>query len=156
MKRITQFLARTDLPALSYVWKAALIAFIPSLLIGKVVDLALPDYTPSFNEPVVSELFGALLFSPWTETLFMWPILWILKKFIRNQLTVAISSAVVWAILHSLGAPAWGLGVAWPFFIFSLCFLAWEKKSIGKAIVVTALLHTCQNLLAEIAGWAGL
>ncbi|MCU0918245.1 MAG: hypothetical protein MUC88_27325, partial [Planctomycetes bacterium] len=102
MKRVTQFLARTDLPVRSYIWKAALIALIPSLLISAVVTLALPDDIPSLSGPVVIVVFGVLLLSPWMETLFMWPILWILKKFIRNQLMVAISSAVVWAILHSM------------------------------------------------------
>jgi hypothetical protein len=48
------------------------------------------------------------------------------------------------------------LSVAWPFFVFSICFLEWEKISKRRAIVVTALLHTCQNLLPAIALLVGI
>ena len=151
MKRILHFLSRTDLPARTYVWRAAVIAFIPSIMISIVVTLALPHKSPTFDGPVAFVVFSMLILSPWIETLLMWPILWVLKRFTRNQLSIALGSMAVWAILHSLASPAWGLIIAWPFFIFSVCFLEWEKKSKIKAIVVTALVHTCQNAIPVIA-----
>lgn len=151
MKRILHFLSRTDLPALSYVWRAAVIAFVPSIILSTVVSLFLPGKAPTFPGPAVLVVLSVLIFSPWIETLLMWPILWILKRFIRHQLFIALGSAAVWAIFHSLAVPTWGLVIAWPFFIFSVCFLEWEKKSKRTAIVVTALVHTCQNTIPAIA-----
>jgi biopolymer transport protein ExbB/TolQ len=81
----------------------------------------------------------------------MWPVLWVLKRCIGSTVGVAAASAVFWGILHSLVAPAWGLVVAWPFFVFSLCFLAWEERSVWRAIVATAVTHMCQNALPALA-----
>ena len=152
MKRVLQFLSRTDMPAGTYVWKAALISLIPSLIISIVVNLILPGKGPSFQQmPAIVMILGVVVFSPWVETLLMWPILWVVKRFIRTTWGVALVSAVIWGLLHSLAAPAWGFGVLWPFFVFAVCFLEWEKKSTGRAIVVTASVHMGQNLLPALA-----
>ncbi len=135
----------------TYVWKAALIALVPSLIVGTLVALAMPDKGPSFDGPVVMVVLGLLVLSPWVETLLMWPILWILKRLFRKLHAVALASAVIWGLLHSLMAPAWGLVILWVFFVFSVCFLEWEKKSKGKAIVATASVHMCQNLIPALA-----
>jgi ABC-type nickel/cobalt efflux system permease component RcnA len=94
---------------------------------------------------------AALLLGPWIETLLMWPILAILKKVVQNTILVAVASAVVWGIFHGLTDPGWGLIVLWPFFVFSLCFLAWEQKSRKKAIVVTSLVHMCHNSVPVVS-----
>jgi hypothetical protein len=107
--RWIDLLYRTDQPMGSYVWKAALIALIPSLLIAIPVTLAMPAQTPAFDGPVVLSILGFLVLSPWLETLLMWPILWVLQRFIRGTNGIAVGSATVWALLHSVAAPAWGL-----------------------------------------------
>jgi hypothetical protein len=151
MNPLTNILARrADQPILNYVWKAVIVALIPSLIIGTLVSLVVPDKGPQFKGPLFLVVFSVLVISPWLETLLMWPILWILKRFLRTQTRVAIGSALVWGLFHSLLAPAWGLTVAWPFFVFSYCFLEWEKKSKIHAILATALVHTGQNLLPAI------
>jgi hypothetical protein len=101
--------------------------------------------------PVLLVLFGVLFFSPWLETVLMWPALWVLKRLIRNSLGVAFASAILWGGLHSLVSPTWGLIVLWPFFVLSLCFLEWQKRSTGRAILVTGLVHTCNNSLPAVA-----
>ena len=151
MKKILRILRNTDQRVWNYVWKATLISLLPSLAISAVVMSMLPDEGPSFEGPVVLSVIGMLVLSPWLETIILWGILWILRRFMARRTRIAIASAVLWGGLHSLMAPAWGLIVAWPFFVFSVCFLEWEKKSKGRAIVVTALVHTCQNLLPAIA-----
>ena len=80
----------------------------------------------------------------------MWPILGIISCFTRKPLWIASVSAVIWGGLHSLVVPTWGLIAWWPFLVLSLCFLEWRKKSLGKAVTVTALVHTCQNTLVFI------
>ena len=157
MKRILQCLCNTDRGIGSYVWRASLISLIPSLVVSAVVTIALLMLHQPLNDPpgtggpVLLVLFGALFFSPWLETVLMWPALWILKRLIRNSLGVAFASAILWGGLHSLVSPTWGLIVLWPFFVLSLCFLEWQKRSTGRAILVTGLVHTCNNSLPAVA-----
>jgi len=151
VKRLLALLRDTDRPLPSYVWRVCLIALLPSLAISAVVTLAFPNTPPPLEGPAVVMVVGVLLFSPWLETLMMWPVLWVLQRCFRSTLVAAAASAVGWAVLHSLAAPTWGLVVAWPFFVFSVCFLEWRKKSTARAIVATALVHMGQNVLPAIA-----
>jgi hypothetical protein len=149
---VLRVLRNTDRSMVGYVWRAWLIALLPSLAISAVVTLVLPDHEPPLKGPAAFLVVGALLVSPWLETLMMWPVLWVLKQFSGSTVGVAAASAVLWGILHSLAAPTWGLVVAWPFFVFSVCFLEWEKNTTtGRAIVATALVHMCQNSLPVLA-----
>jgi hypothetical protein len=153
-KTILHILRNTDQPVLSYVWQAWLIGFIPTIAIGTLVGLTMPDKVPSidgtpgsmfYKQSPITIVLSAVVLGPWMETCLMWPILGILKRIIRKTLWVAAASALVWGVLHSTVAPAWGLGIAWPFFVFSLCFLEWSKISTGWAITATALVHMLHN-----------
>lgn len=149
IKGILQALRNTEQPAYNYIWKAWLISFVPSMVISFIVQLTMPAQMPPLDAkaPVALTVLGILVISPWSETLLMWPVLWILERTVGKMLWVAAISAVLWALVHSLLAPAWGFGVAWPFFVFSMSFLEWKKKSLGRAIGVTASIHMCQNLV---------
>jgi hypothetical protein len=63
---------------------------------------------------------------------------------------VPFISALICAGLHSLARPLWGLEVFWGFLIFSLCYLAWEKKSPLQAFWMTAILHALHNLVPTL------
>ena len=152
IKTVLRILSNTNQPILNYVWKAALLSIIPTLIISTAVTLALPDKSPSLTGgSAVYIIYSMLILGPFLETLFLWFVLSLIKRFAAKPTSIAIASAVFWGILHSLVAPAWGLIVVWPFFVFSTCFLEWEKKSKGKAIAATSLVHTCQNILPAIA-----
>jgi hypothetical protein len=148
--RILASLRNTDQPLFSYIWRAWLIALIPSLAMSIIVSFVMPDKLPKFEGPLAGTVVLLALVGPWFETFLMWPILWVLKKTVRKTLWVAAVSAVIWGIVHSLGAAAHGLTTAWPFFVFSLCFLQWQQKSTGRAITTTALLHMCHNTLPAL------
>lgn len=151
MKKIIEILRDTSLPPHKYIWRAALISFIPSLLMGIVVSGFAPDNGPTFEGSTLSILLGVVLFSPFIETLLMIPIFWVIKRFTQNLIWIAICSALTWAALHSLAAPAWGFSIVWAFFVFSLSFLVWDKKSRKHAILVTTSIHMCQNLIPALA-----
>jgi hypothetical protein len=146
---ILRILGNTALPIPSYLWRAWLIAFIPTAFISVfvVLVLALPSNKPpapgTSNELWV---FLVVIFSPWVETLLMWPVLALLRRFIPKPALVALASALFWGAVHGMFAVGWGLSVIWVFFVFSTCFLEWEKKSLGKAIFVTGCLHMLHNL----------
>lgn len=149
---ILRILRNTDQGIGSYVWKAGLIAVVPSLVVSFVLTTAMQSGPgPMINGPAITAILGVLILSPWLETLLMWPILWLLQKFMENNVAVAATSAAVWGVLHSLSAPFWGIVIVWPFFVFSLCFLEWRRISIRKAILATGLTHTCQNILPAMA-----
>lgn len=146
-QRILGTLRNTDQPMFSYVWRAWLIALVPSIVMAVIVGIVMPDKFPKFDGPAVSLVVAIVLICPWVETLVMWPILGILKRTVKKTLWVAAASAVAWGVVHSLGAAAHGFVTAWPFFVFSLCFLEWQRKSTGRAITATALVHMCQNMV---------
>jgi len=147
----------TDTPAgmKKYIFLMALICLIPSLLLSSVLTVCnggeqiSPEIDP--HVPVLVIVLGFTVVSPILETLLMSLIFFILSFFVKSELTLAIISAVLWGILHSLLAPAWGLVVCWPFFIFSCAYLTWRKQSWLKAVWVTACIHFLQNLLPSIA-----
>ncbi len=146
---ILRILRNTDQPIRSYVWRAWLIVFLPTVAIGMIgAALGIPGPEVPLPDKLGSFAVAAVLIAPWAETLLMLPILWILKRFIRSTLWVAFASAVVWGMLHALNAIGHGLTATWMFLVFSLCFLEWEKKSKATAIGVTALVHMCQNSVA--------
>ncbi len=150
MMPLLETLFNTDQPIRRYVWKAYLIAFIPSIIISMAVGFLFPEDGPSFEGSIASLVIGIIIVGPWIETLLMLPIIWLAKRFLSGILRVAVASALTWAVLHSLIAPVWGLGVFWPFVVFSISYLEWSKKSIWKGIAVTALIHTCQNFIPTI------
>jgi hypothetical protein len=92
--------------------------------------------------------FGMVVSAPVVETLMMSPILWVLSRIVAKPVPLAALSAAVWAGLHSLAAPAWGLIVAWPFYVFSRAYLAWRPYGWWKAVGVTACIHAFQNFTA--------
>lgn len=156
MKTILQILRNTDQPMLSYVWRAWLIILLPVVVMTtakSLLELPGPDVESSslLNSDQSlrwSFLVPAGFVCPWVETLLMWPILWTLKRVMGNQkiFGIALVSAVIFGCLHGLSGISWGLTATWGFFVFSLCFLEWEKKSRYAAILVTGSVHTVNNL----------
>ncbi|MCX7014308.1 MAG: hypothetical protein NTW86_17445 [Candidatus Sumerlaeota bacterium] len=100
--------------------------------------------------PVPLALFLVVAVVPWLETLLMWLTLALLGIVLRGATSRALACALVWAVLHSISVPVWGIIVFWPFFVFSTAFLEWQKKSTWKAIAVAALIHMCQNSIGLI------
>lgn len=140
---VLAWLRNTDQPIMSYVWRALLIAFAPCI----VIQLILPwESQAALNEPLILWFISGLVVAPWAETLLIWAILSILKSFLQGSVHVALASAAIWGVIHMKWVPGLLLLQMWVGFVFSLCFLAWEKKSKGRAILVTALVHSCFNI----------
>ena len=96
-------------------------------------------------------LLQVVLIAPVAETLLMAPLLALLMRLWRGRrLEAALSSAAVWAFLHSLSALLWGLCVFWTFFVFSTAWLAWRPRSFAHACLVTAGIHALHNAVAGL------
>lgn len=154
MQLILSALRNTDRPMPVYVWHAWLIDFIPGILIAAIVVAALFGTGLSAKtHPLLPSLMTLTLFwemvvkAPWTETLIMWPILFVLRLILGNTILVPVASGLIWGNLHAFGGEQSGVSQIWGFFVFSVCFLEWEKKSKGLAILVTGLVHMCSNMV---------
>lgn len=136
-----------------YVLRAALISFLPSMMIVCILAVSgvmTEERAPTFEGNPLLVLFMIVLIGPPIETFLMVPILWILSFLTKREVPLAAMSACVWAAVHSLLEPAWGLGVIWPFFVFSCSYLTWRKRSFWRAILITSCVHSFQNLLPGI------
>lgn len=141
-----------------YVVRMGLISLVPSLLIGVVIFVILSEFTdspleygPQYDEgsPLsgLALFFSVVVIGPAIETLLMSAVLWGLSFITRKVVHLAVLSAVVWAMLHSLMAPIWGLVIAWPFYVFSRAYLAWRPYGWWKSVGITSCIHMFQNLL---------
>lgn len=136
-----------------YMLRAGLISFLPSITIAVVLaasGMMTEERGPTFEGDPLLVLLMIVLIGPPMETFLMVPVLWILSFFTKREVALAAMSACLWAGVHSLLAPAWGLGVIWPFFVFSCSYLAWRRRGFWRAILVTSCVHSLQNLLPGI------
>ncbi|MBN2595033.1 MAG: hypothetical protein JXA81_16125 [Sedimentisphaerales bacterium] len=140
-----------------YVLRTGLISLVPSIIIALILGLSgaiTEDTGPEFEGSALGLFITLVIIGPLLETLLMGGGLWILSFITRRQALLALISAFIWAVMHSLLAPAWGLVVMWPFFVFSCSYLAWRKRSWWHAILVTSCIHAFQNFLPSIAAIA--
>ena len=136
-----------------YALRAGLISFLPSMVIVVLLGVSgiiTEESGPTFEGDPLFVLFLMVLVGPPMETLLMVPVLWTLSFLTKRKVPLAAMSACVWAGLHSLVTPAWGLGVIWPFFVFSCSYLNWRRRSFWRAILVTSCIHSLQNLVPGI------
>jgi membrane protease YdiL (CAAX protease family) len=119
-----------------------------AFLVGKIApDLAKPDFK-NLTGPVAILLL--VVISPFIETLIMGGILVGLQRFLPPAPSILVS-ALLWGILHSLGAPSWGLAIWWPFLIFSTLFVVWRHRGFWVATGVVTATHALQNLVPALA-----
>ncbi len=152
--RVLSLLFDNQISMWKYVLRTGLISFVPSIIIVLILGLTgiiTEETSPEFEGPALGLLIGLVVISPPLETLLMAGGLWIMSFITKRPVTLAVMSAFVWAGVHSLIAPAWGLGVIWPFFVFSCSYLNWRKRSWWRAILVTSCVHAFQNILPAIA-----
>ena len=133
------------------------VSFGAILLLGHDELLEVTEFEELQNsKPLMYMFFMAVIIAPAVETLLMKPIFGLLKRFTLNRLVLVLLSAAIWAGLHSLVSPVWGLSVFWGFVVYSSAFLAWWEKSLGLAYWVTFGLHALKNLTATTIGLATL
>ena len=148
------FLTDEPVPMKKYIFLMAIISLIPSIMLGTLVTMSglFDQVGPNLETdmPVLEIVIGIMIISPIIETLMMSFLFFLLSFFVKSKLKLAIISAILWAGLHSLFSPGWGLIVWWPFFVFSCAYLTWRNNSWLKAIWVTTCIHFLQNLIPSI------
>ena len=151
--RLLSLLFDNKISIWKYILRTGLISLVPSIIIALILGLSgaiKEDTGPEFEGSPLSLLITLVIIGPLLETLLLGGGLWLLSFITRRQVLLALISAFVWAVMHSLLAPAWGLVVMWPFFVFSCSYLAWRKRSWWHAILITSCVHAFQNILPTI------
>jgi len=128
-----------------YIFIAYLTSFLPSIVISLLINPFIGDSGPKFSGTSFHMLFSLIIFAPLAETLLMWLIIYLLSFTKLKTSGIVLISATIWAILHSLSSPMWGLVVLWPFTVFSISFMNWKKVSITHAICITTAIHALQK-----------
>ena len=152
--RLLSLLFDNKISTWKYILRTGLISLVPSIIIALILGLSgaiKEDTGPEFEGSPLSLFITLVIIGPLLETLLLGGGLWLLSFITRRQVLLALISAFVWAVMHSLLAPAWGLVVMWPFFVFSCSYLAWRKRSWWHAVLVTSCVHAFQNILPTIA-----
>jgi hypothetical protein len=157
------FITSVPLPMRKYIFRMALISFIPSILLAILVSalLAVSGLSnetagPSFENgdfgtlPVLAFILVVIV-SPFIETLFLSFGIWFLSRFVKAKVAVVVISAFVWSCFHSLMFPLWGLVVFWPFVVFSCAYITWRQTSWIKAFWAAFCIHAIQNFIPGIA-----
>lgn len=140
-----------------YVLRTGLISLLPSLAFVTLLatsGLITEQNTPTFEGSAVGLFVMIVIIGPPIETLLMGLVLRILSLITKRRIPLAAMSACLWACLHSIAAPVWGLGVIWPFFVFSCSYLTWRERAWWRAIWVTSCVHAFQNVLPALAAVA--
>jgi membrane protease YdiL (CAAX protease family) len=120
--RLFSLLFNNQISTWKYILRTGLISLIPSIIIALILGLSgtiTEDTGPEFEGSIPSLLIMMVIIGPLLETLLMGGGLWILSFITKRQVLLAVISAFIWAVMHSLFAPVWGLVVMWPFFVFS-------------------------------------
>lgn len=139
-------------PKVRYLGRALLadlpVAFAVKLILDRMTGTTAPDF-PGEALPLL--FLAQCVFSPIVETAGMAVVIWVLRRVMLRTEYVPFVTALIAALLHSLAKPLWGIEIFWSFVIFSLCYTAWEKKSLLQAFWMTAILHALHNLVPTVA-----
>ena len=138
---------RSALASIGVGW---LFTFLPSLALGLLVHVLLPDIAqPEIKEKGALILFMLVVFAPLFETLIMAGVLALLLRWVRPVPAILMSS-IGWGVAHSSQALGWGLVIWWPFLIFSTLYVAWRSRGFWIAVAIVASTHALHNLLPSL------
>ena len=137
-----------------YIGKAFLISAIPSLALAWMLWLLFPDAeSPSITYegglmPLLILFVSIVIFGPLLETSIMRFFIFLIRKVTQKLWPITFLSAFIWAVLHSLSVPLWGVVAFWPFVVFTISFQVWREVSINHALLITSAIHGCHNFIA--------
>ncbi|HEX8483078.1 MAG TPA: hypothetical protein VF650_14370 [Allosphingosinicella sp.] len=142
---LPRFLFEADSPVPSYVAKAWLTALLPSIALSALIRLVAADAAaPQFPGEAGPLVLFVVFVGPALETLLLaLPLLGLDRLFGPGP--AVVGSALIWAVVHSLVVPAWGLVIWWPFLIMSIAFLTWRREGLLWALGVAFAIHALQN-----------
>ncbi len=147
---LPRFLFETDSVRTRYIAKAWLTALLPSFLLSALVRLiAAEAAAPQFPGDAQTLVLLVVFVGPAVETLLLALPLLLLNRLFGPGPAV-VGSALIWAVVHSLVVPVWGLVIWWAFLIMSIAFLTWRRNGLFWAFAVAFSIHALQNGFAVL------
>jgi hypothetical protein len=140
-----KLLTNTNQPLKFYILKVYLLALGIGLTISFILEFFVPNAESPDFEIGLSSFILIVFVAPILETFLMIPIISLIKKVTPDILYVSIVSALIWAIMHSLQVPLWGIGVFALFFLMSMAYQHWDAHSRGHALLVVMIIHALNN-----------
>lgn len=139
---------RPDGSRVAYVLRMALMAFTGAILVAVILS----DYMVESPDQGagMGVVFTVLVLAPVIETLIMWGIFIGLGFFLHDFRMKAFVSGGIWAGVYAASAPLSGVIMFWPFLLFSITFLVWERRSINEALIMTISTHALFNLVPAL------
>lgn len=132
-------------------WLAVPIAWALSLLGSVLLAAVVQKFAPALKGPEIGPLspamiiFAFVIFAPVVESIIMGGVITLFLRWMSPTAAI-VSSALAWALFHSLQAPAWGFAIWWPFLIFSTLFMVWRQRGFWAGVGVATATHMLQNL----------
>lgn len=122
------------------------LAFLSSLIID------FPETGPSVTLSYV-DFLGMVIVGPFIETVLMILSLKFFFLILGNAISSSVLNSVLWSVLHSMMFFLWGLFTLIPFFIFSMSYLTWRKKSKKLGFIVPFVIHVFLNFSVIFTIW---
>ncbi len=145
------FLFHTNQSAIGYVAKSYLLhacVTFPLVILASFIWSS--EFAALEDRQQESSLLFLVIIGPVIETLLMIPILKFIQMLKFEVLMTSVISALVWGVLHTLNNVLNGFGVLFLFFILSISYLTWRKKSFRAAFLVTLGIHALNNAVVFI------
>lgn len=128
-----------------------LLGTIPSVVLIGLIQIVIGiQSVPEdfFNRPAASLLYSTLVFAPLVETLLLAVIVWMLRRFIRDRMMIALVVGVLAGLAHGASAAIWFFGTAWTFFVMTYVFVTWRQVSAVLAFLLCMGIHFVNNSFA--------
>lgn len=143
------FMTRTNGSPIVYLLKALGLTFAGTVVIILVTMSFIPaPEDVSAAEPEQVSTFAMIIIWPLFATLLIWGAISGFKRISPTYWHAAAGSALVLAAIFGLLSDITvAVILAWPFFIYSLTFLAWQLKSTQYGFVMTAVLQGMVSII---------
>ncbi|MGQ0661558.1 hypothetical protein [Sphingosinicella sp.] len=129
-----------------YIWRAALLATVPAILIVAALMLLFPltASAPDRDISRIAVVLGVVVIGPIVETALLGVLLMIGQRVVGPGPAVVVS-ALLWGVIHGSVAVRWGIAMSWSFLIFSTAFVTWRQGSVLRGFGMAFAIHALQN-----------
>lgn len=99
---------------------------------------------------LISDLIVDCAFTPFLETLLMWPMLVFTQFITRKNWLTCVIVALIWGVLHGIRESLWAVTGFTGFLVFSYFFLSGQRSSTKEGFWLAFSIHALNNTYGTI------